>query len=140
MTTFNLLDLGEGLPEADIVAWHVKEGDRVEVDQPMVSVETAKAVVEVPSPYTGVVTKLYARVGDTVQTGRALVEFEGVCAKETQPAATHSSSSHGQGMVVGHMASSNEEFVERAIIGSGGIVPKRMTVPSSSGASATNIL
>ena len=50
MTTFNLPDLGEGLPEAEIVAWHVKEGDRVDVDQPMLSVETAKAVVEVPAP------------------------------------------------------------------------------------------
>ena len=45
MTTFNLPDLGEGLPEAEIVAWHVKEGDSVTVDQPMLSVETAKAVV-----------------------------------------------------------------------------------------------
>ena len=46
MKTFNLPDLGEGLPEAEIVTWHVKEGDPVKVDQPMLSVETAKAVVE----------------------------------------------------------------------------------------------
>lgn len=129
MTTFNLPDLGEGLPEAEIVAWHVKEGDRVELDQPMLSVETAKAVVEVPSPVSGVITKLHAQVGQTVQTGGPLVDFEGAAgaAKTTTstPSATHDvaakagprPSSAGQGMVVGHMASSDEEFVDRAIVG-----------------------
>jgi pyruvate dehydrogenase E2 component (dihydrolipoamide acetyltransferase) len=53
MSTFNLPDLGEGLAEAEIVRWHVKVGDMVKVDEPMVAVETAKAVVEVPSPFTG---------------------------------------------------------------------------------------
>ena len=57
MTTFLLPDLGEGLPGAEIVTWHVKEGDAVKVDQLMVSVETAKAIVEVPSPYEGVITR-----------------------------------------------------------------------------------
>ncbi len=50
MSTFNLPDLGEGLQEAELVAWHVAEGDHVVVDQPLVSVETEKAVVEIPSP------------------------------------------------------------------------------------------
>jgi pyruvate dehydrogenase E2 component (dihydrolipoamide acetyltransferase) len=50
MNTFNLPDLGEGLQEAEIVTWHVNAGDRVVADQPLVSVETDKAVVEVPSP------------------------------------------------------------------------------------------
>ncbi len=53
MRTFNLPDLGEGLSEAEIVNWHVSAGDRVVADQPLVSVETDKAVVEVPSPFTG---------------------------------------------------------------------------------------
>jgi 2-oxoisovalerate dehydrogenase E2 component (dihydrolipoyl transacylase) len=128
MTTFKLPDLGEGLPEAEIVAWLVKEGDRVEVDQPMVSVETAKAIVEVPSPVSGVIVKLHAKVGDTVQTGAPLVEFEGAEPIKTTstPSVTHDveakagvrPSATGQGMVVGHMASSDEEFVDRAIIGS----------------------
>ena len=74
--TFNLPDLGEGLPEAEIVAWHVSVGERVEVDQPMLSVETAKAVVEVPSPYSGHIVRLHAKAGDTVQTGKPLVEFD----------------------------------------------------------------
>lgn len=122
MTTFNLPDLGEGLPEAEIVAWHVSEGDAVTVDQPLLSVETAKAVVDVPSPYTGRILKFHAHPGDTVETGKPLVEFEVQGAPKapvhaaptpTPPAAPSS----GQGMVVGHMASSDEEFVDRAIAG-----------------------
>jgi len=75
MTTFKLPDLGEGLPEAEIVAWHVAEGDSVRTDDLLVSVETAKAVVEVPSPYTGVIEKIYAAAGDIVATGAPLVDF-----------------------------------------------------------------
>jgi 2-oxoisovalerate dehydrogenase E2 component (dihydrolipoyl transacylase) len=134
MTTFNLPDLGEGLPEAEIVAWHVKEGDHVEVDQPMLSVETAKAVVEVPSPYAGTIAKLHAKAGDTVQTGGPLVDFEGAAgaakaapAKEARGATDHdpAPSSAGQGMVVGHMASSDEEFVDRAIVGGSASAQRR---------------
>jgi 2-oxoisovalerate dehydrogenase E2 component (dihydrolipoyl transacylase) len=130
VTTFNLPDLGEGLPEAEIVAWHVKEGDQVTTDQPMLSVETAKAVVEVPSPYTGKVVRLHAKPGDTVQTGEPLVDFEvaGAAAapapsqrtNEPSPAARHLASAPrvgGQGMVVGHMATIDEEFVEHAVAG-----------------------
>jgi pyruvate dehydrogenase E2 component (dihydrolipoamide acetyltransferase) len=75
MITFNLPDLGEGLPEAEIVSWHVKEGDTVKTDEPLLSVETAKAVVEVPSPYSGVIARLHAQAGDIVATGAALVDF-----------------------------------------------------------------
>lgn len=107
--TFNLPDLGEGLPEADIVAWHVGEGQRVEVDQPLLSVETAKAVVDVPSPYSGTIVRLHAQAGDTVQTGKPLVDFD----LPAQAAAAPSN----QGMVVGHMATRNEEFVDQAIVG-----------------------
>lgn len=76
MKTFNLPDLGEGLPEAEIVTWHVKPGDAVKVDDLLVSVETAKAVVEVPSPYTGKIAKLYADEGQMVETGSPLVDFD----------------------------------------------------------------
>jgi 2-oxoisovalerate dehydrogenase E2 component (dihydrolipoyl transacylase) len=58
MTTFLLPDLGEGLQEAEIHEWHVKEGEEIQVDALLVSVETAKAVVDVPSPYTGKIAKL----------------------------------------------------------------------------------
>ncbi|MGH8187919.1 MAG: dihydrolipoamide acetyltransferase family protein [Steroidobacteraceae bacterium] len=116
MTTFNLPDLGEGLPEAEIVKWHVREGERVEVDQPMLSVETAKAVVEVPSPYAGTIVRLHAQPGDTVQTGRPLVDFE-VAAGSSQPQARTGAAPSSEGMVVGHMASSDEELIDRAIVG-----------------------
>ncbi|HEV7394709.1 MAG TPA: biotin/lipoyl-containing protein, partial [Burkholderiales bacterium] len=53
MKIFKLPDLGEGLQEAEIVQWHVKAGDAVKTDQPMVSVETAKAIVDIPAPYDG---------------------------------------------------------------------------------------
>ncbi|USE35925.1 dihydrolipoamide acetyltransferase family protein [Endozoicomonas sp. SCSIO W0465] len=75
MRFFNLPDLGEGIPEADIVEWHVGEGDNIKEDQPMVSVETAKAVVEVPAPCTGVIARLCGQPGDTILTGAPLVEF-----------------------------------------------------------------
>src|SRR5215468_9910253 len=75
MRQFLLPDLGEGLEEAEIVAWHVTEGDHVVVDQPLLSVETDKAVVEVPSPQSGRVARLFARKGDLVRVGAPLVEF-----------------------------------------------------------------
>jgi pyruvate dehydrogenase E2 component (dihydrolipoamide acetyltransferase) len=74
---FTLPDLGEGLKEAEIVAWHVAVGDHVVADQPLVSVETDKAVVEVPSPFSGTVEALHGRVGETVPVGAPLVAFAG---------------------------------------------------------------
>lgn len=77
MKYFRLPDLGEGLPEAEIVQWHVQVGDTVEVDQVLVSVETAKAIVEVPSPETGVIARLFGESGDIIHTGEPLLAFEG---------------------------------------------------------------
>ncbi len=74
--TFALPDLGEGLDDAEIVAWHVCEGDHVVADQPLVSVETDKAVVEVPVPMSGRIARLFGSVGDVVKVGTVLVEFE----------------------------------------------------------------
>lgn len=76
MARFNLPDLGEGLQEAEIVRWHVAVGDAVQADQPMVALETAKAVVEVPAPWSGTITALHGKPGDTVATGAALVDFQ----------------------------------------------------------------
>lgn len=76
MKIFKLPDLGEGLTEAELVSWHAGLGDRVVADQPLVSVETAKAIVEIPSPYTGTIAKLYGEPGDIIETGDPLVEFE----------------------------------------------------------------
>ncbi len=70
---FKLPDVGEGLTEADIVAWHVKPGDRVEVNQIIVEIETAKAVVELPSPWDGTVARLLAEEGQTVDVGVPII-------------------------------------------------------------------
>jgi len=70
---FVLPDPGEGLTEAEVVAWLVAEGDTVELNQPLAEVETAKAVVEIPSPYAGVVVRLHAEAGGSVAVGDALV-------------------------------------------------------------------
>jgi pyruvate dehydrogenase E2 component (dihydrolipoamide acetyltransferase) len=75
MRQFLLPDLGEGLEEAEIVTWHVNAGDRVVVDQPLVSVETDKAVVEVPSPWSGRIARLFGGKGDLIKVGAPLVEF-----------------------------------------------------------------
>jgi pyruvate dehydrogenase E2 component (dihydrolipoamide acetyltransferase) len=75
MTTFTLPDIGEGLQEAEIVTWHVAVGDHVVADQPLVSVETDKAVVEIPSPQSGHVAALHGEHGDVVAVGSPLVEF-----------------------------------------------------------------
>src|SRR5512133_1141329 len=73
---FLLPDLGEGLPDATIVEWFVKVGDTVRLDDNLVSMETAKAVVEVPSPVSGKVMKLAGGPGDVIVTGTMLAEFE----------------------------------------------------------------
>lgn len=66
---FHLPDLGEGLTEAEIVQWLVAEGDVVEIDQAIAEVETAKSMVEVPSPYAGKVATLHAAAGVTLAVG-----------------------------------------------------------------------
>jgi pyruvate dehydrogenase E2 component (dihydrolipoamide acetyltransferase) len=75
MRTFRLPDLGEGLQQAEISAWHVAENDEVTTDQPLVSVETEKAIVEIPSPRSGRIKRLLAKPGDLLAVGSSLVEF-----------------------------------------------------------------
>jgi len=73
---FALPDLGEGLEEATVNAWLVKEGDPVSLNQPIVEVETAKATVEIPSPFAGTIARLHAPAGETVRVGAPLVTFD----------------------------------------------------------------
>ncbi len=75
-SVFLLPDVGEGLVEAEIVAWKVAVGDTVRLNQPLVDIETAKAVVELPSPYAGVVSQLHGGVGDTIEVGQPLITFD----------------------------------------------------------------
>ncbi len=74
--TFLLPDLGEGLPDATVVEWFVKVGDTIRLDENLVAMETAKAVVDVPSPVSGKVLKLAGAAGDVIVTGTMLAEFE----------------------------------------------------------------
>lgn len=125
MKTFKLPDLGEGLPDAEIVEWMVAEGDTVKLDQPIVSMETAKAVVEVPSPYDGKIVKLYGAAGDVIKTGAPLIDFDtgdddsdddseaGAETPETKELASEESDPAGEeredaGTVVGNVSTSTE--------------------------------
>ncbi len=107
MKVFKLPDLGEGLQEAEIVQWHVKPGDEIAADKPLLSVETDKAVVEVPSPTSGRVLKIHAAPGDVVKIGAALVEFEGNGGAEPAPRTD-------KGTVVGEVTSSDKVVNEAA--------------------------
>ncbi|TQL02454.1 dihydrolipoamide acetyltransferase family protein [Cellulomonas sp. SLBN-39] len=73
---FPLPDAGEGLTEADIVTWHVQVGDAVEVNQTIVEIETAKSLVDLPSPWTGVVSRILVEVGTTVDVGTPIIEID----------------------------------------------------------------
>ena len=88
MYTFKLPDLGEGIQEGELLAWHVKEGDEVKEDDPLCDMETDKAAVTIPCPKTGTVHRLGARVGDMVQVGQTLAEIK--TAEEDDPPRTKS--------------------------------------------------
>ena len=109
--TFYLPDLGEGLPDATVVEWHVKVGDTIKLDAPLVSMETAKAVVDVPSPYTGTVTKLHGAAGDIIETGAALAEFEPDPNAKQRAEAESTGHHHGPKKSVGSAASDNSAKV-----------------------------
>jgi pyruvate dehydrogenase E2 component (dihydrolipoamide acetyltransferase) len=82
---FRLPDVGEGLTEADIVSWHVKPGDTVTINQIIVDIETAKAVVELPSPYAGTVTALLVEAGQTVDVGTPIIAIDVPSADGAEP-------------------------------------------------------
>jgi 2-oxoisovalerate dehydrogenase E2 component (dihydrolipoyl transacylase) len=106
LSTFHLPDLGEGLAEAEIIRWHVNVGDVVKIDQPMLAVETAKAVVEVPAPFAGIIKTLHGRPGDVIATGAPLVEFD-----------SPERGTADAGTVVGNVPTSEHELMETAQAG-----------------------
>ena len=115
MKIFKLPDLGEGLPDAVIREWHVVEGEHVAAHASLVTVETAKALVEVPAPRSGLVEKLYVQEGDTVEVGEPLVAFadaDKVDAGTAEPATAKSDSAQAEtadsGTVVGKIQSSGQ--------------------------------
>lgn len=77
MKIFKLPDLGEGLPDAIIREWHVKAGEHVKKDQPIVAMETAKALVDVVAPFDAIIEKLFGDANDTIETGKPLIGFVG---------------------------------------------------------------
>lgn len=124
MKNFKLPDLGEGLPEAEIVEWHVRVGDRVEQDQVLVSVETAKAIVDVPSPETGTIARLYGEPGAIIHTGEPLLAFEGkgddsgtVVGELKTPGAGQPEETRQDQFIVGAAASSKRARTNRATPG-----------------------
>jgi pyruvate dehydrogenase E2 component (dihydrolipoamide acetyltransferase) len=109
MKIFYLPDLGEGLAEAEIREWYIKVGDVVDVDQPLVSMETAKAVVDVPSPYSGKITQLHGKTNDIIKTGAALISFD--------TNENHSDNLHlDKGSVVGKLETSEQTWNENHVV------------------------
>lgn len=119
MPAFLLPDLGEGLTEAEIVTWHVQTGDTVTVDQPIVEVETAKAVVEVPVPFAGRVTALHGQPGDVVAVGEPLLTVD---------------TAESGNVLVGYGTSSGHRRRHRATRSSGdsGVPPRNGRLPVAS--------
>lgn len=107
MTIFKLPDLGEGLPDAEIHEWYVAEGDLVKIDQPLVAMETAKAVVDIPSPVSGRIKKLHGKPKDIIQTGAPLIEFA-----SEKTSAKQDKKSKDTGTVVGVIETSDTVLVE----------------------------
>ena len=101
---FKLPDVGEGLTEAEITAWHVAVGDTVTLNQVLLEVETAKAVVELPSPYAGTVLELLYGVGETVAVGSPLIMIGEVCEAPSAPATSDSTSATSDAAPAGSSA------------------------------------
>ena len=132
--TFRLPDLGEGLTEAQLVSWRVEEGARVDVNAPLCDVETAKAVVVIPSPFAGTVQKLHARPGETVAVGAALITIasEATGQPSSPPPAGREAAAGGQseppGTLVGYGPGGPEYGIRR-----------RARVAASSGATEAEV-
>ncbi|WP_336628346.1 MULTISPECIES: dihydrolipoamide acetyltransferase family protein [unclassified Microbacterium] len=123
---FLLPDLGEGLTEAEIVQWLVAEGDTVTLNQTLAEVETAKAIVELPSPHAGVITALHAGAGDVVAVGAPLVGFEIEGADEPAPTSPSAVEEGSGPNLVGYGAAPSsgrpQRRARRAIAGAGTVV------------------
>ena len=117
---FRLPDPGEGLVEAEIVTWRVAVGDRVEVNDIIVEVETSKSLVELPSPYAGTVTALLVSEGDTVDVGKPIISID------DEAAAGHSGTrSRRRDLVPPTEATRGRHTVEAAEIADGCRAPGR---------------
>ena len=143
MREFKLPDLGEGLTEAEIVEWHVAANDEIKLNQPLVSVETDKAVVEVPSPVSGRVVSIHGEAGDVIPVGDVLARFdlgsegvppgnEGGPALQSKQTATSAPAADGKDEVSGVVG----ELPASAVVmsdttGSAAAAPKRKRVKAA---------
>ncbi|MCI0525903.1 MAG: E3 binding domain-containing protein, partial [Nitrospira sp.] len=107
---FRFPDVGEGITEGEIVKWLVKEGDRVKQDQPLVQVETDKAVVDLPSPYAGIIVSLHGKEGDIIKVGDVLVT---VAESGETKKASAAPLKKDAGSVVGHIEEATEELEDQ---------------------------
>ncbi|HEX5857746.1 MAG TPA: dihydrolipoamide acetyltransferase family protein [Microbacterium sp.] len=129
--TFHLPDVGEGLTEAEIVSWRVAPGDTVAVNDVLVEIETAKSLVELPSPFQGVVGDLLAGEGDTVDVGAAIITIEDAAKAAPADIPVHGGSDvEGGGAVLvgygtgGQVQSRRRKPAERPVAASVGVVAK----------------
>jgi 2-oxoisovalerate dehydrogenase E2 component (dihydrolipoyl transacylase) len=126
---FRLPDLGEGLTDAEVVRWLVTEGDSISLNQPIVEVETAKAMVEIPAPYAGTITRLHAKEGDSVEVGSPLISVD-----TGEPAAGGNGSAPAA-----ESASADESQRQATLVGPGErpqVRRRRATVPAPAAATA----
>lgn len=130
MKIFHLPDLGEGLAEAEVREWYVKEGDVVKVDQPLVSMETAKAIVDVPSPYAGKIVTLHGKVNEVIKTGAPFISFE-IEGETAAPAAEKD-----KGSVVGKLETSAKKWDDSDVI----IGPAKTKSPTVKAMPAARVL
>jgi 2-oxoisovalerate dehydrogenase E2 component (dihydrolipoyl transacylase) len=114
---FQLPDLGEGLTEGEILKWYVGPGDTVALNQPIVEVETAKAAVEIPSPYAGVITEIFHGEGETVEVGAPIIAYDtepgagGDTPPPVQPPAAEAPPAAKEGSLIGEKSADGRTAV-----------------------------
>lgn len=149
---FRLPDLGEGLTESELVEWHISVGDTVTLNQTIADVETAKAVVQLPSPVAGVVTELCAEPGETVQVGTPIVRFEvgggdaapasvpdapAASAPSAEPAAAAPAEPERQSVLVGYGPAAASGRAPARKARKGAFMPAATSIPAAPAAVAT---
>lgn len=107
--TFKFADLGEGITEGDIIRWFVSPGTTVQVDQPLLEIETDKAIVPVTSPFAGKISAIHGKEGETIQVGHILVEFAEEGAQVQPSFIAGNGQKKDAGSVVGHLEEAPEE-------------------------------
>ena len=151
---FLLPDVGEGLVEAEIVTWKVNVGDVVTLNQPLVDIETAKATVELPSPYAGTVVALHGKVGDVMEVHKPLITFDVGASGSAAPAAapanapvektpTANEGSVGEGreaVLIGYGVANEDAVVTRKHRRQGAAAPAALAVPASASVDAITSL